>query len=207
MKRIVLLAAVFVLVNCTALGFKPDPTDTAKAYYTALNAQDPTAVTQLYLPDQQSTMSTIGAATNLSTLGLLLANVFGAETEQLIHSVQNSPFSYSNLEYSVEVQKGNTALVKIKGNVTVNVYDTTVPYCDYVDLAYDEKDAKWYIDGLTEAKKIRFESMIQKKSAKAAELALKVGVSLLTGSSLTDPSTVKMILPYLFDQCPNPSEK
>ena len=70
-----------------------------------------------------------------------------------------------------------------------------------MDVQYDEPTAQWYIDGVAPAKKIRFESMIQKKTAKLAELALTVGVSLLGGGSMTDPGTVKLILPYLFDQC------
>jgi hypothetical protein len=201
MKRLLLGFCTLLLTACAALGIKPDPTETAKNYYTALNAQDPAAVTKLYLPDQQSVMSTYGTFTTLSTQGLLLANVFGADTEQLIESVKNSPFTYANLEYSVAEQKENTAVVKVKGTVTVNVYETTVPYCDYVDVQYDEKTAVWYIDGLTDAKKIRFESMLQKKTAKFAELALTVGINALGGGSLTDPATVKLILPYLFDQC------
>lgn len=202
MKRSFILICTLLLTACAALGIKPNPAETAKTYYTALNAQDPTAVSKLYLPDQQSAMSSYGAAANLTTQGLLLANVFGVETEQLISSVKNSPFTYTNLEYTVVDQKDDRAVVAIKGNVTVNIYDTTVPYCDYLDLQYDEKTGTWYIDGLASAKKIRFESMLQKNTAKLAELALTVGISTLGGGKLTDPSTVKMILPYLFDQCP-----
>lgn len=201
MNKFFYACTLIMLTACAALGIKPNPTTVVEAHFTALNAQDHTAVTKTYLPDQQSGMSTYTAATNLTTQALLVANVFGAETEQLIESIKNSPFSYTGLTYTVEEQVENTAVIKVTGNVTINVYDITVPYCDYVDVQYDEPSAQWYIDGVAPAKKIRFESMIQKKTAKFAELALTVGVSLLGGGSMTDPGTVKLILPYLFDQC------
>ena len=104
MNKIYFACTVFLLTACAALGIKPNPTTVVETYFTALNAQDHTAVTKTYLPDQQSGMSTYTAATNLTTQALLVANVFGAETEQLIESIKNSPFSYSGLTYTVEEQ-------------------------------------------------------------------------------------------------------
>jgi hypothetical protein len=201
MQKAFLWLFVLLLPACSALGLGPNPADVAKLHYDALNSQDQAAVISTYLPDQQSSMSSFGAGTNIAIQVLTVSNIFGAETEQLVNSIKNSPFTYSNLEYKIVTQKANEALVQIKGNIKINVYDTTVPYCDYLDLQYVEEEKKWYIDGLTDAKKIRFETMIQKKTAKFAELALTIGLSILGGSSLSDPQTVKMILPYFFDQC------
>lgn len=206
MKKLVLLFCAMLLPACSVLNAFSGPVNTAKAYYDAMNAQDQTAVVKTYLPDQQSTMSSYGAGTNIAIQALTVSNIFGAETEQLVNSIKNSPFTYSNLEYTVIEQKNKTALVQIRGNIKINVYDTTVPYCDYLDMQYEDKEGKWYIDALNEAKKIRFESMIQKKTGKFAELAITVGLSLLGGNAMADPATVQMILPYLFDQCPEPTK-